>query len=560
MSIVLVFLVAVGFRFSFALPGAWQQPWTPHHFDEHFLPQEALALWEGVSPREIGWPASTFRLALAGAYSVPLAADTHPALAAAPDAATAMGVIARWIGERTSDSEGLYKIARSMSAIIGVLHVLIAMLAARRWLGAASMPIAGALVAVAPVAVSHSQLVLADVLGVCFATAILALSPDVADKPRSASWLGILAGLATASKFHFGIWLLFSLGAIWLTGRNNPTISWRVRAISTLLTLLTFGLTLLAFVPWFWTNPILALKEFAAVVLSKAGDGPGALSRMLSNAFTVTGVLGPAIVVGAIAGAAPLVRQWRMLGVSVIGFTIATLLLLSGSAIVFGRHGLLLLPGLALAATAGWQSASARWPRFSPSWVTALVLVVGVPFSVRATNEFRFANSYHTAHNWIRTHLPDGASVVIYSEDNQFLPRTATQLDQCAAYVWTDAAYREKWRTNGMAVPANSGMPMQSAVMADEIFHSYWCARERLAVSSPAFVVHRFHPDPRFQTMTVPALRDEFVAGLADASRGFDAVLVHWNLFPQLQPSATFMNGSGPELRLYLRPTLSLRR
>lgn len=32
----------------------WSDPWGPHHPDEHILPLEALALWEGITPREVG--------------------------------------------------------------------------------------------------------------------------------------------------------------------------------------------------------------------------------------------------------------------------------------------------------------------------------------------------------------------------------------------------------------------------------------------------------------------------------------------------------------------------
>src|SRR5258708_23598544 len=37
----------------------WAEPCAPHQPDEHILPLEALALWEGITPREVGWPGST---------------------------------------------------------------------------------------------------------------------------------------------------------------------------------------------------------------------------------------------------------------------------------------------------------------------------------------------------------------------------------------------------------------------------------------------------------------------------------------------------------------------
>ena len=58
----LILLAALAVRANFVLPIYWQEPYDVHSLDEHFLPLEALALWEGVTPRELGWPGSTMRL------------------------------------------------------------------------------------------------------------------------------------------------------------------------------------------------------------------------------------------------------------------------------------------------------------------------------------------------------------------------------------------------------------------------------------------------------------------------------------------------------------------
>src|SRR5215467_12016446 len=52
----------------------WTDPWDTHHPDEHILPLEAIALWEGVTPREVGWPGSTTRLALSATQAIQWAA------------------------------------------------------------------------------------------------------------------------------------------------------------------------------------------------------------------------------------------------------------------------------------------------------------------------------------------------------------------------------------------------------------------------------------------------------------------------------------------------------
>lgn len=551
-------ITAAALRFSFAIPGAWDAPWTPHHFDEHILPYEALALWEGVTPREVGWPSSTFRFTLSALYLGPLIADQGPALARADNAADAMHLVAAWSGSKVADGESLYVIARSLSAAIGVLHVLLAMFAARAWLGGDAALLAGALVAVSPLAVSHSQLVLADVTGACIATGLLGLLPRAAASLRRAPWLGVVAGLAAASKVHFGLWLLGAIAALWMPAPDAPT-SRRQRFTATVGLLTCFSLTLLAFVPWLWTNPALGLKEFAGVVLVKTGSGAGGVAIALAHAGAVLQGLGLVVLVGAVMGARRLIGQAGRLGAVIVALVLLALTVLSASALVFGRYGLVLLPGATLMAAAGWQWLLARQTRIGVAPAALGLLLLGLPQSLLAIDEFRHTNSYHVAHDWIAARLPDRASVVIYSEDNQFLPRTQEQLAQCEAYAVSDVAYQEKWRTNGVRVPEASGMPMQRALVNDELFHAFWCGRERLVPRSPSFVVHRFHADPRFQTMDVPTLEREFREGLEAPNRGFDAVLLHWPLFPDLEPVATFETTAGPRLYLYLRPGVPLR-
>jgi hypothetical protein len=46
-----VLVIGVGAR---AAVLSWDDPCHPHHPDEGILPLEAIALWEGVTPREIG--------------------------------------------------------------------------------------------------------------------------------------------------------------------------------------------------------------------------------------------------------------------------------------------------------------------------------------------------------------------------------------------------------------------------------------------------------------------------------------------------------------------------
>lgn len=555
--LVLVVAIAAVLRLSFLYPGVWQQPWTPHHFDEHFLPYEALALWEGVTPREVGWPASTSRLALSAVYATRLLADRGLELLRQPDPAAVMTLVAQWSGERVADPRPLYLLARLTGAIIGVLQVIAMIAAARHWVGPKAAILAGAFTAVAPIAVTHSQLVLADITGVLFVTLALGLIPVAMRREGVAAILGVFVALATASKFHFGIWLAPAIGVYWVHRGAHAVRARRLPASAVVV--IAFAITTVALVPWLLINPVLAAKEFTGVVLTKAGAGSTGVSGILKNLSISLSGLGWCTLLVAIPGSWILWRRVDGFGTLLVVFTAAVLTLFGISAIVFDRHGLLVLPALALAAAAACDRLLSSAGPLRMALVLATVLVVGLLQSVLAIARIGAVNSYHVAHEWMLTHLPDDASVVVFAEDNQYLPRTRGQLVECASDVWSDSAYRDKWATNGVTIGPGSGTPMKLAILNDELFHAFWCSREILATPARAFFVHRFHSGPRFRTLAPRAVETEFVKGVTEPSRGFDAVLTHLPMASGRQPDMTFTTDIGPTLVLYLRPGLAIR-
>src|SRR5438045_9752774 len=64
LALIATFVIGAAIRADVVM---WSDPWEPHHPDEHILPLEALASWEGITPREIGWPGSTTRLVVSAA-------------------------------------------------------------------------------------------------------------------------------------------------------------------------------------------------------------------------------------------------------------------------------------------------------------------------------------------------------------------------------------------------------------------------------------------------------------------------------------------------------------
>src|SRR5262249_45543852 len=114
----------------------WSDPWGPHQPDEHILPLEALALWEGVTPREVGWPGSTTRLVLSGVQAVQwLGARGLNAwhLRSSPD--KSLETVTSWIGERYVDPTPLYRLGRTLSVLMGILQLCAAAWALSQWVG-----------------------------------------------------------------------------------------------------------------------------------------------------------------------------------------------------------------------------------------------------------------------------------------------------------------------------------------------------------------------------------------------------------------------------------------
>src|SRR5215216_5687658 len=106
-----VLAVAIAARATIVL---WEVPFTPHHPDEAILSREAIALWEGITPREVGWPASTTRLMLSAVHGVQMLADTAPTLwerRARPHAA--LEAIVDWIAHKSAESAPLFRAARA---------------------------------------------------------------------------------------------------------------------------------------------------------------------------------------------------------------------------------------------------------------------------------------------------------------------------------------------------------------------------------------------------------------------------------------------------------------
>jgi hypothetical protein len=527
---------------------SWVDPWSPHHADEHVLPLEALALWEGVTPVELGWPGSTARITLSGIAAVQfLVEQGRVVLRQAGEPAQVLETVSKWIGERYVESSRLYRLGRSVSVVVGIAQLIVVAWALRQWLGPTGAAIGTLASAIAPIAVAYSQYVLADVFGLFLSTIVVGLAarPTV---PRLIV-MGALAALAMASKFHFGLWLLTPLLCVWLRLDDDPA---RKRWIA-LSVVGIFVWVFVTMVPWLWINPLLPLKEFLATVVAKVGTG-APRSRFASNIEIVVGPLGLLTWLGAVLRFTFVRRNDARRLVPLLVPVLLGLTVFAVSDILFDRWGLVLMPGLVVLAAEAWEWLSTHErPLIRVTGTTVLVAAIAAT-AVSLVRNQRVVGEIDVdvaARRWILANVSRGKRVAIHDEDNAFLPRTAAQLRHCAEYVETEAAYREKWKTESLKSP-EAGEPMSAMVLNDERFHAFWCRRELETQRDPGFWLVAFNPDARVDRTLERDAITEFRTGSTELTGGVDVLVTNRAVDSGASPVQVFRTARG-ERYIYAR-------
>jgi hypothetical protein len=504
----------------------WTDPWGPHQPDEHILPLEALALWEGVTPREVGWPATTNRLLLSGVNAGRLLAAKGDELwKKKSNPAETLGVITKWIGEQYVDPTPLYKTGRLLSVIAGIIQLVLLVWALSQWVGPIGVAVGTFAVAMSPLPVRYSQYVLADIMALLFATVMVGLAAKPTE--RRVIVMAALVGLAASSKFHFGLWL-FTPMLIGVRLASTP-------ARRVLMVLASIGMcawVLVTLVPWLWINPLLAVKEFLAVVAVKlfSGEGGHRWELIPHNIALIFDGIGITVLVGVVAAVYFLRRaEWHhALPLVVSGLIAFGILVMSGT--VFDRYSLLLLPGAVVVAALGWDqwvtapSVALRRVATGVLAVCAAVTLVSLWRAERVTGEI---DVDELAKRWVIDHAPPNSRVGVHDEMNALLPRSADQLEACSHSLEAEDAYQRKWKSEGLSAKGVPGDPMRSMVLNDEEFEVYWCRRELLARTSPGFVLVRYHDGPRFDAVQESDVLHEFADGETAVTGGVDVLVIN---------------------------------
>ena len=551
----LVVLVALIARANFVVPIYWQNPFDVHHLDEHFMPLEAVALWEGVTPRELGWPGSTTRLLLSAVYATRMVATEPQIRQELSNPAGVMEAIGAWSRARLDDRRELYVMGRWLSVIIGLLQVLVTYWAVKRWSSDGPALVAALLCATAPVAVSYSQFILADMTGLLCVTALMGLLADVPQRdgviPRW-FWAAVLMGLATASKYHFGIWLAPAMVGLWLT-YERPTAE-RLRILVAFLCL--FAGVHLLLVPWTWTNPVLIFKEFIGTVVTKVDRefvGLWATARHMAGALSGLGAM---IIIMCVPGAIATWRRLRWRGAPLYLAAMLAVAIVAAAGELYDRYTLPLLPSAVLFCAIGTVRYVGANRRSIQAVACVVLLVVGV-FTLRqlARSQAHVGqlDSYSRAHTWLLSHMRPGDRLGIDSLYPEYLPRAHDQLDAMVAEIGTPSAYARKMASNGF-VATSTTQPMRNAVMNDELFLNHWFRRELSGGTTQGFYVTLHDTAPRYNSIPTNEAIDAFVRGLSDPSQGYDALLLRGEPAKNgLIPDVVFERGQEPALYLYLR-------
>jgi hypothetical protein len=527
---------------------SWQDPWGPHHPDEHLLPLDAIALWEGVTPREVGWPASTTRLILSAIAGVQFLAEQGGSTwDDRDDPPKALEGVARWIGVRYADPVPLYRLGRWVSVATGILQLVAVAWALKQWSGPLGVFIGTLASAMAPLMVVYSQYVLADITALLFATVVL----GVAARPTIGRVLAMaaLGGLATASKFHFGLWMLTPIVCALLM--RELRLSQRL-ALS-LAAVTAGGLVIVALVPWFWLDPFLAAKEFGGVVAVKVGSGASA-AQIAQNVTMIFGGLGTIGWLGMLSGLVSLRGETLVRMLSILTPLVLGAIALTSSAVVFDRYGLVLAPGIALLCALGWESLIDRPP--SPARSTAAVALAAaiVMTGVSLVQSQQVAREFDVdvlAKRWVLEHVPRGQRVAVFDEVNAFLPRASALLDACARDVTSPESYVRKWAVLGYDGEV-AGQPMRSMLLTDEEYRAYWCRRERLSQTDRGYNVIPFHGQPRFGSLLESDVIREFRSGEDSITGRIDVLVVNREVDAGRPPAVVLRTARGQRV-IYVR-------
>lgn len=316
---------------------------------------------------------------------------------------------------------GFFIWGRALTAVIGALTVVhIYSLGKRVWNPLAGL-LAALFVATSPFLIRHAQLVTTDIPSAWMVLLTFTAAVAIAEQGRWRDYLlaGVLAGLATSTKYNAGIVVLAIVAA--------HGLYWTRQAVTRLFRLVAAGAA--ALFGFILGSPytLLAWREFRAGILEQISaynpadePPPGAAWDFGEyGRFFWTSGLGMVGCAAVLIGLALLLQRRRKIGLLWLSFAVPYLLLHLSQQLTFMRNltPLIVLCGLPIgvagAAAIDWSRR--RAPRLAPLALAVVPLVLYAVPTAGAVEQMRYqAQPYSKvlAEKFVRT-LPRGQRVAV---------------------------------------------------------------------------------------------------------------------------------------------------
>jgi MFS family permease len=322
-----------------------------------------------------------------------------------------------------TDPSRLFLAGRALTTLFGVATVPALYAFGRRLYDRATGLIGAAFLAVAPVAVRDAHYVKLDVPVTFFVVLThVVVARIVTDRPYGERWrswalAGLFAGL-TVSTHYYAAFIVLPIAAAALieglrTGRRADAI--RMLAIAAVATIAGFIIG----TPFFFVEPHTALRDIVAVReidIDRAVESTGAFTSFARYADILfrDAVGWPVCVLAAAGFFWAIVADWRR-GLILGTFTAAFLVFVSNT-VPMSRYLNAIIPlfGLAAAFTIVRisRAAGARGST-AATGLTVLAMTPGLLTSVKTDLFFRQADTRTIAREYIETHIPSGASILV---------------------------------------------------------------------------------------------------------------------------------------------------
>lgn len=314
---------------------------------------------------------------------------------------------------------GTHVVARLLSIVAGAATALVAARIAARLVPAPFAVLAALAVACAPGHVLHSGFATPDAIATFLAaTALLLALRALEGASRAFALAGAAAGLAAAAKYSAGLAVAAPVAAaLLLPGAVRQRVA-RIAAAA--------GAALAAFlvaVPYALLTParFLADVRYELLVHPREGHldiftrtGDGWSYHLLAN---LPYVLGPPLLVLALAGLAVMATRRRPAGVVLLAFAIPYFLGLGLSQVRFLRYTLPLVPVLAVAAAVALDAyrGTALARRLRPAIPGALAVGYAAALVLLQASALLAPDPRTRAAGWVAANAPPGSTVGLAS-------------------------------------------------------------------------------------------------------------------------------------------------